>query len=455
MRQTGFLLLCLLVLAGFVAAQGGDLEERVSRLESQLVAIDRAVGEAADETASPSDLRVYWKEALRIETVDGAFKFRIGGRMHNDWIFVLRDGDERPSNRMSQSLGSIDEPNTRVLFRRARLYLSGTIYEDLDFAFQYDFAGGDGAFKDVYLALKNIPVVGRVQVGQFKEPFSLEELTSSNHITFMERSVANAFVPSRSTGLMISSHFEKIVTWAAGVFRDSDDWGDDDYSEQDGSDWAFTARATVCPVQDDEGKIVVHLGLAASHRNPNDDEVRISSRPEIRSKYSAVDTRLRYGPGPGDFWDVTAEAVNLVGAEAAVVLGPFSAQAEYILAVIDEHQVHSTNPRYYGWYVQASGFVTGESRRYNGEKGAFDRVRPRRSLGEDGGFGAIELAARVSQIDLNDRAMPWDGGKMLSFTLGANWYLNPNARVMLNWVRADRDRAEPSGFFGVRFQVDF
>lgn len=433
MRTTAFLLLGLLVAGGFALAQEVDLEARVKALENKVMELDTAGG----DLAAPNDLRVYWKEALRIETADGKFKFQIGGRVHNDWIFVVDDGDERPPT------AEIDEPNTRVLFRRARLYLSGTIYENLEFKFEYDMAGGDADFKDVYAALKEIPFIGRVQAGHFKEPFSLEELTSSNHITFMERSVANAFAPSRSTGLMIGNHCEKVATWAVGVFRDADDYGDDD-NEGTGSDWAFTGRVTVCPLYDDEGKTVVHLGVAASHRNPNGDQVQLQVRPEIRTRNEFINTGV-----------LPAEAVNLFGGEAAVVVGPFSAQAEYILTVIDEDTIDATNPRYYGWYVEAGFFVTGENRRYDPQRGAFTRVRPAKNLGEDGGFGAVEIAARMSQIDLNDRAVSTDTGEMTSFTLGTNWYLNPNARVMVNWVHADRDRAEPYDFLGMRFQVDF
>ena len=49
------------------------------------------------------------------------------------------------------------------------MYFSGTIYDDIDFKVQYDFAGGDADFTDIYLGMKNVPYVGHVRVGQFKE----------------------------------------------------------------------------------------------------------------------------------------------------------------------------------------------------------------------------------------------------------------------------------------------
>jgi len=65
------------------------------------------------------------------------------------------------------------------------------------------------------------------------------------------------------------------------------------------------------------------------------------------------------------------------------------------------------------------------------------------------------VAGRFSQVDFNDSNVSPIGGKMNGVTLGVNWYLNPNTRVTANWVHADRDRAGPYDFFGMRFQLDF
>ncbi|MEE8159192.1 MAG: porin, partial [Dehalococcoidia bacterium] len=49
-----------------------------------------------------------------------------------------------------------------------------------------------------------------------------------------------------------------------------------------------------------------------------------------------------------------------------------------------------------------------------------------------GGLGAWEVAARYSNLDLNDASI--GGGKMHNLTFGLNWYLNPNVRWMVNAV---------------------
>ena len=139
-----------------------------------------------------------WKNGLRFETGDGKFKFKLGGRIMNDWGWFDEDND---------ILRNIGDQVDGTEFRRARLYIAGEIYNNIGFKAQYDFASsGRPDFKDVYLELKKIPVLGNFKVGHFKEPYSLENLTSSKYITFMERSLNNAFSPSRNTGFMLHNH---------------------------------------------------------------------------------------------------------------------------------------------------------------------------------------------------------------------------------------------------------
>ena len=110
-----------------------------------------------------------------------------------------------------------------------------------------------------------------------------------------------------------------------------------------------------------------------------------------------------------------------------------------------------------GWYVYASWFLTGESRPYKFKKGAFGRVKPRN------GYGAWELAGRVSELDLNDKDIR--GGEERNWTLGLNWYINPNVRVVANYINVDNDIfADDDGdvrgnddptIFQTRLQLDF
>ena len=57
-----------------------------------------------------------------------------------------------------------------------------------------------------------------------------------------------------------------------------------------------------------------------------------------------------------------------------------------------------------------------------------------------GGWGAWEIAGRISTIDLNDQLATANGvagGRQTIYTAGLNWYVNRNIRFMLNYLHGD------------------
>jgi phosphate-selective porin OprO/OprP len=228
------------------------------------------------------------------------------------------------------------------------------------------------------------------------------------------------------------------ATWAVGLFREADSDGD---GSGDG-EYSVTARLTGLPVYEDEGRKLAHFGIAYSHRNV-DDDLRFRARPESHQAERFVDTR-----------EFAADDVELLGLEAALVYGPGSVQAEYVQAMVDGD--NGSNPDFSGYYVEASYFLTGEQRKYKRANAWFDRVKPTSNyLGKEGGTGAWQIAARYSHIDLSDSGI--SGGELDTVAAGLNWHLNPNTRVMWNYVFADpSDRySGQASIFQMRFQIDF
>ncbi len=133
--------------------------------------------------------------------------------------------------------------------------------------------------------------------------------------------------------------------------------------------------------------------------------------------------------------------------------GPFSLQGEYVQAIVDS--INRNNVCFQGFYIMSSYFLTGEHRPYNKKTGAFGRVKPKKNYSSkpDGGKGAWELAARYSYLDLDDKSV--NGGRLQDFTFGVNWYLNPNTRVMWNYVFADLADGGDADIFQMRIQIDF
>ncbi len=372
-----------------------------------------------------NDFRVYWKDALRFETSGGDVKLKLGGRLQNDWLGWIQQDDIENSSFGFQRDGTE--------FRRARLFLSGELHESVFFKMQFDFAGGGADLKDAYLGIVLRDGV-KFKVGHFKEPFSLEELTSSKYITFMERALPNAFAPSRNTGAALFGHgLDERMTWNAGVFRDADDSG-----ESIAEGMGAGARLTVLPLYRDSGSRLVHLGVSGSYRKTGNGTASFAERPEIHLAGDFVDTG-----------DIPADDLVLAGFEGAVVGGPFSVQTELIMTKLDAPAAH--DPSFFGFYVQGSYSLTGEHRAYKRSSGTFGNIKPLQYFEPGAGKGAWEIAGRYSRLDLNGGLVR--GGAVSVVTAGINCYLNPNAKVMLDYVFADVDAIGQSHAITARFQI--
>jgi phosphate-selective porin OprO/OprP len=388
----------------------------------------------------PMDLRLYWKDGIRMDSRDGSVKLKFGGRLQYDFDWI---GNKPAETRVGELPDGFET-------RRARLYVSGDLGKNIGFKWEYDWSSGAAVVRDLYLELKQLPAVGTLRLGHFKEPFSLDEVMNTNYLTFMEAGLPNVLVPSYNGGAMIyNTALEERMTWAAGIFRDTAA-NDGGMGQRDGQ-YAFTTRITGLPWYEDNGKRLFHLGTSFSVRN-RDVNVRYRQRPEMHLAPFFVDT--------GNYF---TRDTCLYGTEGALVLGSFHAEAEYIAANMSaDNNVarvgNQPDPDYHGYYIQAGYFLTGETRPYNKATAVFDRVKPLKPYGQ-GGFGAWEVAGRFSYLDLDDDRI--DGGKLWDYTLGLNWYLHSNVRLMWNYIRSrvdigpGADTRASADIFMMRAQVDF
>lgn len=398
---------------GTLSSEEAELLRRTARADEEQIAAakEEVKAEAKEEVktevaAATKDLpKVDLKEGFKLTSPDGNFEWKIGGRMQAD--LALYDED-----------GRTPDLNNETEFRRARLEMEAKLWKVWGFKFQYDFTGsGEAGIRDAFIdysGLKNTTI----QVGNFKEPFSLEELTSSKYITFMERSLPITFAPSRRLGVGFTSRFNDLFTVAGGVFGESVE--DADVAGVD-SGLGVTGRVTFSPIHS-EGR-VLHLGGAASWRDTNDREaVRFRERFESH----VTDTRI-VDTGTIQGVDNTVR----YGLEAAGVFDRFSVQGEYIRTNVNLNSGLGPDPDFDGWYAYASVFLTPDSRAYKFADGAFDKVSPKSVVGQ-GGIGAWELGVRLSNLDLTDGT--FTGGDIDTLTAGLNWYPTKNLRFMVNYV---------------------
>jgi phosphate-selective porin OprO and OprP len=348
-------------------------------------------------------------------------------------------------------------------FRRVRLGAQGSIEDSASWVSEVELAGGNVRLRDVFVGLDAIPGVQQLRVGHFREPFSLEGMTSSNFFTFLERAPTNVISPARNTGVcgFWWSEDERIL-FTLGAFRDGTD--SNGQSTGDGDNWAYTARLTGLPVYepDETDFRLVHLGGALSQRVPPNGVINFT--PRTGSNILTVEDN------PGSPFlpslNVPADSYQLYNLQAASVHGPLSVQAEWLATTVQQSDaglifVH-------GMYVSGSYFLTGEHRSYNRTRGSFDRIdvlRPvvRAGKTEDSGIGAIELAARFAYFDLNSPNLPLNangdpvGTQLYQLTFGVNWYLNTSTRVMFDYTAGMPDKVgfDPTvaHIFGVRTAI--
>lgn len=328
-------------------------------------------------------------------------------------------------------------------FRRVWLGAKGKVRNDWGYSIFVDFAGGNATAQDVFLSYNGFKNT-TLKVGKHKEPSNLENLTSYLNTVFMERSEGiTPFRALRKTGLSYTTYGDQ---WgvSAGIF--GADIGD---TSSDDEGHSFTGRAHVAPLNADGN--LAHIGASLRYHMPDaeDDSVRYRARPESKiNDTRIVDTGTISG----------VKDTMSYGGEALFAHGPFTLQGEYNLTNVSREG--NTDLDFRGGYLLASYVLTGESRGYNVAKGVPGRLKPKNDFSlKDGTFGALELAARYTTLDLTDEDIL--GGELRSTTFGINWYPTSRTKFSANYVLANADENaatapddDPSVFL-LRAQVDF
>lgn len=440
------------------------LEQLQRQVGAQAAELDRLAGEMERQNklthgyGTNDDADYFsneWDYGLWFATPDDEFRFSVGGRLEQDWLWAEVDPE------LEARVGRIEDT---VFFRRARMHIAGTLYRSVDYYLEIETADvEDIVYQDVWVQLRDLPILGHIRAGHLKPPLGLESLTSAKFLIFLERdAVHDAFLQEYDPGVMIWNYNEdQSMHWAFGVVRfDPDESG---FASGNGK-YSGVARLSGVPWATECDDSLLHLGVASRYNNGGHldptsglEVVRFHARPEIRKTPRFVDT------GP-----LEASGVTFVGGELAFKLRSLLVQSEYIYTQVHDAAVAGGGPNlgsaeFDGYYFSIAYLLTGEQRNYSRANGTFARLVPADNVHPgDGGFllfqGAWELASRYTNVNLNDAGV--DGGRLQTVTTGLTWYLNPTVKVMLNhvWARSvvpgTTDNGE-SNLFGLRFHAAF
>ena len=370
--------------------------------------------------------RIVTEGGPKIQSDSGNFELGLNARAHLDVHSFSQDSANPAFPPFgSQTLSSDD--GSGFNWRRTYATLTGKFYR-LNFKFENDFAAGDfpHTLRETWVSTKLGS--GLVTVGQFKPYRGMEELTSSNEITLMER-------PSTSsTGIYSGRQFLMGMGYK-GTIGDKFGYGVDVMSlghmglPIEGL--TYGGRAVWLPISE-EGT-TMHFGFSFSRDHATAESLSAAAvdvyggRIGIRKSLGTAGAGMAAG----------SSTQTTFAAEAAWALGPVTVQGEYANSRLDNtHMVGGAqkDSTVQAYYVQASWFVTGEKALYRKERGTFGKPKPISKL------GALELAIRYDLAENTTQSLMADPCRTGTskcqvevITLGANWYVRPGLRFMLNY----------------------
>ncbi len=423
-----------------------------------------------------------------VKSGDGRFTMAFRGRFHADFVNYFQDNAD-----IGAGLGLSDplrDLGSGAVIRRAQFGVEGKVFKDFDYEMRFNFGGSDAEGTSPTINILRVAYTGipnfRINAGIIQPIFTQDDSTSSNEITFMERaSVINAFLGAfggsdERRGVELTYQKSDFLLGGDNIVLTS----------------AFTGQTTNSP----------HSGGASL----DDEETHIVGRLAYRV-YSDADTNIQIGADAGKILNFqgttpgTAHTVNfqdrpeyrvdgtrlistgnipatgaeLWGLEAGAQFMNFYLSGEYYDWTADrDPAIAAGDPEFSGWYVQASWILTGEKKPYaasggSNSMGVWGAPKVALPFSFDGKtWGAWELAGRYSTVNLN-----WNegvfgaptpaggirGGEQKIWTVGVNWYLNNNIRLMFDYSMVDVDRLNAAGadvgqeldIFGMRTQFAF
>ncbi len=384
-----------------------------------------------------------------LETADGNFTMNLTGRVHFDTRMI------------NNSFGNFDDRDSASAannfeVRRARIGASGTIFKDIGYEVVTNAVGSNANLIDTAFITYGFHKPAQVRIGRFKQPFSLEELTSSNNIDFMERSYINQLIPGKKLGVMLFGEPVQDMTYALSTYQN--DFGQ--ATNNAGREVAGRLTYNFAPTFRLSDSIA-HFGVAGTNGTS---QIIPTSSGNTRSNASA-DTRATFigfrdeNRGLSNIYraqiggralntpaygGVSDEAANIDksmgGLEAVYASGPFKLQSEYAIAKYNATtSVASGTGTVTASYVEVVYNLTGEKWSDAYRTGAFSSLRPAKNYSFDNGGGLWQVGLRYSSYDASGvtvsgtNAREQNSDKGNTATLGVNWFLNPNSRIMLNY----------------------
>lgn len=399
-----------------------DLDQRLRILERRLELQD----EERTAAAAKTPVVAIGEKGLAVTSPDQQFDLKLRGTVHADGRFFI-DDDALPQN-------------DTVLFRRIRPSLEGTLGPLLAFRLTPEFAGDGATIVDAYVDVKFDPTA-TLRIGKVKGPIGLERLQSASGIAFIERGFPTELAPNRDIGVQLQGELAKAtVGYSVGIYNGAPDGRDSPASNPD-DEFELAARVFFEPWKHAANALSgLGFGFAASSGDKNGTGNNVLPRYRTpgqvqffnyRSAVAADGRHTRWSPQAYYYRNAFGLLAEYIESKQALLLpGETPARAEL------------TNT---AWQLAASWVLTGENASYRGV------VKPDAPFAFDGGWGALELAARYGELEIDDAVFPVFADpnsvarRARAWGLGVNWYLTGNLKLVLNHTHTSFDGGAASG----------
>jgi len=408
-----------------------ELVKREDELRKREQTLQKGEPTAPDKAAMSGEAeaeqkpKITYQDGLRISSDDPEFSLALGGLLQADYRHFDYGGEDPDKNKFD--------------IRRARLIIQGTALKYFGYKFQYEFQGAESrnlldAYADIH-ALK----ATSFRIGQFKEPFGLEQSTDDRNRIFAETSIGFYLTPNRDVGLMAHGSFwADSIHYGIGIFNGD---GLDDTAGGDEDSLQLTGRMVVAPFRSMSIPLLEHLqfGGSFSHADIDRNNVRIDLKTAGLTTFFDVASAAKFRVIR------EADSSSRYGAEAGWAYGPFALMAEYIRWNFKDVQTSAErfDIELQDYYIAALWMITGEKPSFR--HGVFQAIAPERGVFQ-GGWGALGLAFRYDSFEADEgvyNVLITAGEsvrKVEAYSIALNWYLNAFARLIIDYSRSNFDQ---------------
>lgn len=405
-----------------------DLKRQVEELDQKIRVLERKQEldkEDASARAKAATTVSLGASGFQVRSADTNFVFKVRG-------YVQADARLYPEPVPGAVL------QDTFLMRRVRPIFEGTVYDRFDYRVMLDFGAqatlstaNNALVQDAYATARLAPEF-QLLAGKMKEPVGLERLQSGANLLFIERSYPTQLLPNRDVGFAAQGDlFDARLNYTVGIFNGVADGGSGDFDSAD-SDKDVAARLFAHPFKNSDAEALRGLGVGVAGTYGEREGTLRNYFSQGLQRIFTYRTGAGTSPatanvlGDGTNWRLTPQFYYY--------WGPFGILGEYAISSQAVRQDNGGVPiretlEHSAWQVGISYFLTGE-------QNSFKAVTPKRPFAIGGeGWGALELAARVGQIDLDNDAFPAfaapasNATGSTSYGVGVNWHLNRNVKL--------------------------